>query len=432
MRQKLGNKLLIIAGLILLILVPIMLIKGLIFERSERHLQVQQEIARSSSGEQGIIGPFLYLEYVETKHNEQGQSYSVLHKQVLLPSELKWQAQLSTFEKFRGIYKANLYRSQNDISATFNTRKLKGYVDKNITKFNLVMVVQDIRGIGVGSAVKMAGKPLAFQPGSQIKQLADGVHAALDLQGLLANDSVAVQINLNLQGMKRFAIAPVGEETHVSMSADWPHPSFVGDYLPTSSSIDNEQFTAIWQTNFFATNMQELFGNCVRSNGDCSNLRERSLGVNLVDGVDHYLKSHRATNYALLVLVLVFSSFFLLEILRKDAIHPVQYGFVGLAIAVFYLLLVSLSEHFGFNLAYMFSALASGLLLSIYVAGMLHSSRQGVVFFAGIALLYGVLFSLLAAEDYALLMGATLVFAVLSLIMMLTRKFNWYGNNESE
>ncbi|MFY8274579.1 cell envelope integrity protein CreD [Pseudoalteromonas sp. SSDWG2] len=430
MRQKLGNKLLIIAGLTLVLLVPIMLIKGLIFERSARLSEVQQEIARSSSGEQTVIGPFLYVESLVQKNNDQGQSYTIVNKQVILPDELTWQADLTTFEKYRGIYKANLYRSQNSINATFSTKMLQTYADMNVTKVNLVMAVEDIRGIGVGSEVKLAGEQRSFLPGTQLKQLAGGVHVPLEMSALLELETLTTQVTLNLQGMTRFAIAPIGEETHFSMNADWPHPSFVGDYLPIATDIKNNGFTANWQTSFFATNMQDMFANCMSSKGICNDLRERNLGVNLVDGVDHYLKSHRATNYATLVLFLVFSSFFLLEILRKEAIHPVQYGFVGLAIAVFYLLLVSLSEHFGFNLAYGVSALASGLLLSIYVAGMLRSSKQGGLFFIGISLLYGVLFSLLSAEDYALLMGAILVFAVLSLIMMLTRKFNWYGPNE--
>ncbi|WP_462156854.1 cell envelope integrity protein CreD [Pseudoalteromonas sp. GB56] len=430
MRQKLGNKLLIIAGLTLVLLVPIMLIKGLIFERSARLTEVQQEIARSSSGEQTVIGPFLYVEYLEHKKSDNGESYSYVKKQVLLPDTLNWQADLTTFEKYRGIYKANLYRSMNSIDAIFSGDAIAALADKDLTMLNLVMAVDDIRGIGVGSDIHIAGQKYSFEPGTQIKQISDGIHVPLTLNSLQGHDTLKTKVTLNLQGMSRFAISPVGEETQVTMRADWPHPSFVGDYLPTESHVENKSFEANWQTSFFATNMQDLFTNCVRTNGICNELRERNLGVNLVDGVDHYLKSHRATNYAMLVLFLVFSSFFLLEILRKEAIHPVQYGFVGLAIAVFYLLLVSLSEHFGFNLAYAVSALASGLLLSIYVAGMLRSTKQGGLFFIGISVLYCVLFSLLSAEDYALLMGAILVFVVLSLIMMLTRKFNWYASNE--
>jgi inner membrane protein len=123
---------------------------------------------------------------------------------------------------------------------------------------------------------------------------------------------------------------------------------------------------------------------------------------------------------------LVFASFFLLEVLRSEPVHPVQYGFVGLALAVFYLLLISLGEHLGFNLAYLLSALASSLLLSIYVAGMLKNTKHGGLFLIAILFLYSLLYGLLSAEDYALLMGSLLVFVVLSLIMMLTRTVNWY------
>jgi len=424
MKQKLETKLVIIIGLIVLLLVPIFMIQNLIDERAELQQQVQADIAKSSSGEQQVIGPFIQVQFIET-HTLEGNTTEQLRTLLLLPETLTINSELSSFEKYRGIYKALLYRSVNHFAGQFNTEALNEIADKKIKQVHMIMAIKDIRGIGQGSAMRINNQEYALQPGTKLLQLPEGVNIELDYSALLEQQTLDYQIDLNLQGMRKLAIAPVGKETSLSMQADWPHPSFVGDYLPIESSISEQGFTASWQTNYFASNLKELFQHCVFQN-QCEQFKQRSMGVNLVDGVDHYLKSYRASNYAILVLILVFASFFLLEVLRSEPVHPVQYGFVGLALAVFYLLLISLGEHLGFNLAYLLSALASSLLLSIYVAGMLKNTKHGGLFLIGILFLYSLLYGLLSAEDYALLMGSLLVFVVLSLIMMLTRTVNWY------
>lgn len=424
MKQKIETKLVIIIGLVVLLLVPIFMIQDLIDERSELQQQVQADIAQSSSGEQQVIGPFINAQFIET-HIVEGKTTEQIKTLLLLPESLKINSELSSFEKYRGIYKALLYRSENHFEGQFNTEPLKQLIGKNIKSVSMVMAIKDIRGIGQGSTMRINNQDYALQPGTRLAQLPQGVNIELDYNALLEQQTLDYQIDLNLQGMRKLAIAPVGKETSLNMQADWPHPSFVGDYLPIESSISEQGFTASWQTNYFATNLKELFQHCVFQN-QCSQFKQRSMGVNLVDGVNHYLKSYRASNYAILVVILVFASFFLLEVLRSEPIHPVQYGFVGLALAIFYLLLISLGEHLGFNLAYLLSALSSSILLSIYVAGMLKNSKHGGLFLLGLLFLYSLLYGLLSAEDYALLMGSLLVFIVLSLLMLLTRTVNWY------
>jgi len=427
MKQRLEIKLLIIAGLILLLYIPIFMIQNLIDDRAQLQKSVQQDIAQSSSGEQQIIGPFIYAEYVKdivTDGKVEQQSYAT----VLLPESLNSSNNLATFVKHRGIYKALLYRSKNSMQGKFDLTSLSKLKDKRLVALNLVMSIKDARGINPGTTINLDGETRTLIPGTEVAKLPDGIHIELDYKTLMKRSTLGYDIMLNLQGMRKLSIAPVGKETTVNMKADWPHPSFVGNYLPTDSTITDKGFAAKWQTNYFATNLQDIFDNCIHNqNGsNCYKLRARNLGVNLSDGVNHYLKSYRASNYALLVLVLVFASFFLLEVLCTAPIHPVQYGFVGLALAVFYLLLISLSEHLGFNLSYLISAIASSALLSAYVAGMLKNTKHGGAFLAGILFLYGLLYGLLSSEDYALLMGSILVFVVLGLIMLLTRKVNWY------
>jgi len=349
----------------------------------------------------------------------------------LLPESLNVSSNLATFEKYRGIYKALLYRSQNQFEGRFKTSALAVLADKKIKRLNLILAISDIRGIGQGSHINVNERSYELLPGTQLDQLPQGIRVELDYETIRKSEVLPYQIGLNLQGMRQLSFAPVGKNSSLTMQADWPHPSFVGDYLPIESSISAQDFSASWQTNYFATNLKELFNQCLFRN-ECTLFKQRNMGVNLVDSVNHYLKNYRASNYAILVIVLIFASFFLLEVLRDEPIHPVQYGFVGLALAIFYLLLISLSEHLGFNIAYLLSALASAILLSVYVAGMLKNSKHGGLFLCGVLFIYSLLYGLLSAEDYALLMGSVLVFVVLSLIMMLTRRVNWYGRHAQD
>ncbi|MCK8128288.1 cell envelope integrity protein CreD [Pseudoalteromonas sp. 2CM39R] len=430
MKQKIETKLIIIIGLIVLLLIPIFMIQNLIDERSELQQQVQADIAKSSSDEQQVIGPFIHAQYLETVTVD-GKTSEQLMNMTLLPESLNVSSNLATFEKYRGIYKALLYRSQNQFEGRFKTSALAVLADKKIKRLNLILAISDIRGIGQGSHINVNERSYELLPGTQLDQLPQGIRVELDYKTILKSEVLPYQIGLNLQGMRQLSFAPVGKNSSLTMQADWPHPSFVGDYLPIESSISAQDFSASWQTNYFATNLKELFNQCLFRN-ECTLFKQRNMGVNLVDSVNHYLKNYRASNYAILVIVLIFASFFLLEVLRDEPIHPVQYGFVGLALAVFYLLLISLSEHLGFNIAYLLSALASAILLSVYVAGMLKNSKHGGLFLCGVLFLYSLLYGLLSAEDYALLMGSVLVFVVLSLIMMLTHRVNWYGRQAQD
>ena len=429
-KQKIETKLIIIIGLIVLLLIPIFMIQNLIDERSELQQQVQVDIAKSSSDEQQVIGPFIHAQYLETVTVD-GKTSEQLMNMTLLPESLNVSSNLATFEKYRGIYKALLYRSQNQFEGRFKTSALAVLADKKIKRLNLILAISDIRGIGQGSHINVNERSYELLPGTQLDQLPQGIRVELDYETIRKSEVLPYQIGLNLQGMRQLSFAPVGKNSSLTMQADWPHPSFVGDYLPIESSISARDFSASWQTNYFATNLKELFNQCLFRN-ECTLFKQRNMGVNLVDSVNHYLKNYRASNYAILVIVLIFASFFLLEVLRDEPIHPVQYGFVGLALAVFYLLLISLSEHLGFNIAYLLSALASAILLSVYVAGMLKNSKHGGLFLCGVLFIYSLLYGLLSAEDYALLMGSVLVFVVLSLIMMLTRRVNWYGRHAQD
>lgn len=428
--NELGIKFGFVLFLFLLLQVPMSMIEDLISERSHRQNEVRNDIARSSSGEQRIMGPFLSVIYRETVSGDD-RDYEVNRQAFILPEQFNLTSALESFEKYRGIYTARLYQADTRLTGKFDLSLLKELADRPIVEINLIVAVSDSRGLISINELTLNEQPIDVEPGTGINQLAQGFHKTLDLSQLDVTTPLEFDLSFILQGMGQLQVTPIGKSTQVELSSSWPHPSFIGDYLPIASDITESGFKARWATNNFSSNISQLFELCM-SESQCHQLDGRQMGVSLVDPVDHYHKSHRAVNYSLLVITLIFASFFLLELFQARPIHPVQYGFVGLALALFYLLLISLSEHTGFNWAYLFSALASTGLLSIYVGGMLGNSKHGAMFGGCLIILYSLLFGLLQAESYALLMGTLLCFVVLGLVMVLTRNVNWYERSSAK
>lgn len=426
LNNKLGIKFGFVLFLLVLLQVPVSMVSDLIGERSQRQEEVKLDIASSSSGEQRIVGPLITIDYSQTVLRD-GERYVTEYRQFILPETLDINANLDSFEKYRGIYRAKLYKAQTVLTGHFDLSSLNELKQYQISQINLVVGIRDSRGLIRFDEMTLAGKPFQLEPGTGIKQFSQGFHTELQLKELDTTKPLSFNLNFLLQGMGKLQVTPIGDSTTVELSSAWPHPSFIGDYLPISSDISALGFKASWASNNFSTNIGQFFESCLSDVASCYEFEQRQMGVDLIDPVDHYLKSHRAVNYSLLVIILVFASFFLLELFQARPIHPVQYGFVGLALALFYLLLISFSEHIGFNWAYTVSAIASTVLLSAYVAGMLRNTKHSLIFSGSLLLLYGMLFGLLLAESYALLMGTLLCFVILSLVMLLTRHVDWYA-----
>ncbi|MET0081327.1 MAG: cell envelope integrity protein CreD, partial [Candidatus Thiodiazotropha lotti] len=215
------------------------------------------------------------------------------------------------------------------------------------------------------------------------------------------------------------------KNTHVDIQADWPDPSFFGRYLPSSRVIDAAGFQANWNVSSFSSNAAQHISAC--ESGNCSQLMLDGFGVRLFNSVDIYQQSERSVKYALLFIVLTFASFFLYEVMKGLRLHPMHYLLVGLSLTVFYLLLISLSEHMAFHSAYLVATLASAALIGFYIGSVLASRKHGVGITTALLLLYGMLYAILSSEDNSLLMGSLLIFGVLSLVMVVTRRVDWYA-----
>jgi inner membrane protein len=427
--------------IMLLLMLPMARIRGLILERQSARDTVVQDIARSAAYAQTLTGPILIVPYtrkiVEQEPGPDHQLVTVTREVTgelrLLPAALDVSGRLGTTERLRGIYRARIFNADTKLRGQFVVPPNFGVTtDVESYRFgapHLTLGISDIRGIGNALTLSAGGTKMDFRPGTGTALLSTGVQAPIEMALASQAQPLDFSIALQLQGTGEFQVTPVGRDTHVVLTSDWPHPGFIGEFLPRAREINADGFTAEWQTSFFATNMAEALARCKPDNNEgnrsCDDFRQRLFGVSFVDPVDQYLKSDRAAKYAFLFVGLTFAGFLLMEVLRRVSVHPVQYGLVGLALAIFFLLLLSFAEHIGFTAAYAGSALICVGLIGFYVASVLNSRAHGAAFGAGLAALYGLLYGILSSEDYALLMGTLLVTGLLAAIMVLTRRVNW-------
>lgn len=442
MKRPLLFKFLAIGLLMLLLLIPISMIGNSIDERRAYSEQVVRDIASSSSHSQTLVGPVLVIPYtkvertvvINNKKESEVQVRTVAGKLQFLPELFRFNGDVTTELRKLGIYSARLYHAKSQIDGHFiipvNYGITGELADYSFQKPYVAVGISDIRGIKNSLKLQLNNQSYEFGPGAELKILGDGIHADFPLDVIKVTSGQTQKLgfafDLLLDGTERLHFSPIGKETHISLSSDWPHPRFMGNFLPVERTVSKTGFTARWQTSYFSTNFAEYFYACARSN-ECDQYQQRQFGVNFIDPVNQYVKSDRAIKYALLFIALTFASFFLFEVLKRLQVHPVQYGLVGMALAFFYLLLLSLAEHIGFALAYTFSSLACVVLIGFYVSHVLQSVWRGIGFTAGLSFLYALLYGLLSAEDYALLMGSLLLFVLLGVFMLLTRKVDWYA-----
>ncbi|WP_312932699.1 cell envelope integrity protein CreD [Pseudomonas sp.] len=435
MNKTLGFKLGMIALLMLLLLIPLLMISGLITERQQQRDNVLRDIGQSASFEQQIAGPMIVVPYRKTERRwveKEGHSVpetrTVSGLLYVLPETFDAGLGVDTELRSRGIYQARLFHAKGTLSGRFKVPANWG-VEGNVEDYRfdtpfLVVGISDVRGIENLPALRLGERTLPFEAGTGLDWLQGGIHAPLPELNLHQGGELDFAVDLALQGTGQLHVVPVGRSSAVSVQANWPHPSFIGNYLPNRREVTASGFTAQWQTSFFATNLEDVLRRCTADQG-CAGFEGRAFGVSFIDPVDQYLKSDRAIKYAVLFIGLTFAAFFLFEVLKALSVHPMQYALVGAALAFFYMLLLSLSEHLGFALAYGLSATACVLLIGFYLSHVLHSAGRGVGFAAGLTLLYALLYGLLSAEDYALLMGSLLCFTLLGVFMVLTRRLDW-------
>lgn len=439
MKWMLLLKSVIVGFLSLVLLIPLMMVLGLVEARNTRQRQVRENVAASAAGRQQLVGPLLVATYrervtTEEKDERTGQVVQrvkwVPRIQTTVPKDLQLRSEAKVEERHRGLYKAQIFHLNGTLSGTVLMNPGLGlpFGSPNFEpgRLQLVVGLSDLRGIRNRPVAVWDGAKHEFEPGVPGELLPSGIHADL---GPLENNpkkEISFEVPLEITGSEDLSIAPVAENTQVTLRSDWTSPSFAGRFLPVKHTITDQGFEATWQVFALARNLGAIL------NRDGARPTEECFSVAFLEPVNVYLQSERAVKYGFLFVALTFGAFFLFELLKGLRIHPVQYFLVGLALAMFFLLLISLSEHIPFIPAYLASAGACILLIGSYLVTALKSFARGLGFSGGLALLYTALYGLLASEDNALLLGAALLFLALGVVMMATRKLDWYGLSESK
>lgn len=443
-RNALSVKIVLIGLLILILLIPIAMVRGVISERSRNAQDAIREVQDKWSNAQTITGPYLEIPFEEEvtsvsyeNNQEKTQIRKIRKSLYVLPENLDISGTLETEILRRGPYEIVVYKTPLELSGTFALPQDKKSRDRKylLSQASLSIGLSDLRGISEQITVDWDGEPLPCHSGLPANSIA-ATGVTTDLPDLQAGDTVRFSVRLHLKGSQSMQFAPLGRTTRVRLASDCPTPSFNGSFLPEQRDVTDSGFTAAWKV----LNLNRNYPQNFTSDWKDQNLNTRStrhfgesyndnplalFGVDLLLPVEQYQQAIRSVKYASLFIILTFVICFFVEITRKKNIHPFQYLLVGLALCLFYTLLISISEYLGFGWAYLIAAVMTIALLVCYLAGLLKIKRTACLIGGLLALLYAYIYILLQMETYALLTGSIGLFIILAIIMRFSLKINW-------
>jgi inner membrane protein len=431
-RINLILKALAVGLLTLLLLIPLGMINGTISERAMYRQQAVESVARSFAGPQVLAGPVLVVPYEDARDVvvvELGKEVTRTERSsgrwVYFPQRVGVDGKVVPAERQLGLHKVRVYELQAHLAASFAATLPAAPDDPEVRRTlgtpYLSVSLADVRGLAGTPALAIAGKPVKLRQGVGEHREEGGVHALLAPVEPGAALAFDVALDLALSGTESLAVVPIGDSNSVHLASSWQHPHFAGSFLPRQRTIGAQGFDARWDITALAAASQRQY-----RDGVALAEMER-VDLSLVDPVNVYTQADRATKYGVLFVALTFAGFFMFELIKRLPIHPVQYALVGLALAIFFLLLVSLSEHIEFWQAYLAASAACIGLLGFYLTAVLRSLARGIGFATMLTVLYGALYGLLVSEDNALVLGSLLLFAILAGIMVLTRRIDWYA-----
>lgn len=427
LKSALFWKVMTLLGCMVLLLIPLSMLSSLIGERSSYRDDVEQSLEQSTSGPQTVTGPLIAIPMTELTTVIEDNKEIKRERQFIryyLPENLTVVGKQAVEPRHIGIYEGQIWRTDLTLNASFNRQQLKGDdgVDTRLGTPYVVLAVGDSRGIGKVGELNINGQSYPIEPGSNLPGVEQGLHAKIPLE-LLQSDKLTLRFTLDLMGTKQLAVVPLGRNSQFSLTSNWPHPNFIGDFLPQQRTVSESGFTASWQSTWFANNLNTSFADARSIDVN----RLPTFSVTVANPVDQYQLTNRAVKYAILLIGLTFMSFFLVETLTGLRVHPMQYLLVGLSLLMFYLVLLAVSEHIGFNAAWLLASLVCAGINGFYLKAVLNGWKVSLMFTAGLLALDGILWQLLQSEDSALLLGTGVLLAALSAVMLLTRHIDWYG-----
>jgi len=410
-------------------------------ERQSRANSVQAEIAHDWGGGQRILGPYLIVPYtLKTQRLVDGKAVDmeVTRQAVFLPDTLNVSGNAQAQMRRRSIYDVTVYQGKLTLEGQYGPADLSLVEPETPASIRwqdafIALGIQDVSGLKNNVQLQTGGQKIDFEPSAGLADEAgrvNGIHARLNplAGGLKGGAPLPYKIELALNGSSSLAFAPAGRETAVVLDSNWPHPSFTG-FLPVSRTMSGQGFSANWSVPYLARDVPQAWTGAPQAIV-LDRFVGKDLGVDLFVPVDFYALVERALKYGFLFVAAAFGGVFVLEVLSGRRVHPIQYIFVGIAIVIFYVLLLSLSEHIGFSAAYLAASLATGVMISAYVGMAMESLRRWLTMLGIFGVLFGLLYMILQLEDYALLAGSIAGFVLLTATMFATLRVNWSGDNE--
>lgn len=430
-------------ALILLMLIPTVFLRDLVSEREKRQQEVVKDVTNGWSTQQTLSGPYLYIPY-QVKENE-----GLVKKHLyLLPENLNVNGTINPEIRPRSIYKILLYRSNIKTTGNFKIQLPKDIEPSSLdlSEAKICYGISDFKGIEEKMNIRFNGIKYDLVPGLPTKQIetivtpvANGQEeyvrtesATKDVEaiGLSTNVNLTLEdlqkplnfdMQLKIKGSEKLHFIPLSGNSNFDIKSTWKDPKFDGSNLPGTRDVNEQGFQAKWSFN----NANLPFGTVLKDfNFNKQNL---AFGVSMVQPADQYTKTNRSVKYAILFIGLTFALFFIIELMQKKPIHPVQYVLIGIALVIFFTLLLSISEFILFDYAYLIAALATVLLITLYAKSHFKNIKTASVFGSLLTCLYAFIFVLIRLEDAALLVGSIGLFIILALVMFGSRKINWYG-----
>lgn len=423
-KSKLVIKGLVIGILALLLLIPAGFVQNLIAERQDRQQEAFAEVSSKWADKQNITGPILIIPYLKSTTDNSGKQVTVKSFAYFLPGNLNIEATINPEKRYRGIYEVMLYTSSINIQGNFGELPLQKL---NLAPGDLIwneayvcFGVSDPKGLKDELKLTWNNSPLTLSPSN----INNGVFKDCFTSPVMITDSAAkaglsFSSQVSINGSQQLSFTPVGKQTTLEMRSGWPDPSFIGNQLPDASNVSEKGFTANWKSLSHTRNFPQAWKD------NSYDLSSSSFGADLFIAVNGYQKTMRSVKYAILCILLTFTGFFLIETNNKKSVHPFHYALIGLALVLFYTLLLSFSEYIGFNGAYAVATTATIGLITWFVKGLLQSMKLSVLLSLILVLLYSYVFTILQLQDYALLLGSIGLFITLGIVMHYSKKVQW-------
>ena len=429
-RNHMVFKAILIGFLTLLLMIPMALIGDLIHERERTAKDATAEVYQKWSGVQTIKGPVLTIPFYEITVGKEGKNEKTLNVMHVLPETLNFRSEVETQELKRGLYEIVVYNAPMEIKGTFVLPdELRNLSAEAFNQFllgdaMLNIGISDLRGISEQVEMTWNGSTLIFDPGiRQAMILSSGVSTHVDLKDLISGGKVEFSVKLNLKGSESLFFVPLGKTTSVDMHSNCTTPSFTGAFLPVERDVNDKGFTSKWKVMHLNRNYPQV----IIGSRWINDIDNSEFGVDMLLPVQHYQKSMRTVKYAILIIILTFVVSFFVEIFQKKRIHPFQYLLIGAALCLFYSLLISISEHTGFTVAYSIASVMTVTLITCYMTGVLKIKKTAWTIGGLLALLYLCIFILIQMETYALVAGSIGLFVILALIMYFSQRVSWNG-----